>query len=148
VLQTTNSIRGIQVSCCIYLDSHETESLPIHSYIYIVVGDFWMSDDAWGFTIDKVPIDLSSINASRPLGFVIAQPLFNLDPDSNPHFQILPEFRQTQCDAITSSFAVREAETNTRQIPIPFIVFPEGAIPTKDPDGLEIVASPTFSLGE
>lgn len=100
-----------------------------------------MSDAAWDFTIDKVPIDLSSINASRPLGFVIAQPLFNLDPDSNPHFQILPEFRQTQCDAITSSFVVREAETNTRQIPIPFIVFPEGAIPTKDPDGLEIVAS-------
>ena len=100
-----------------------------------------MSDAAWDFTIDKVPIDLSSINASRPLGFVIAQPLFNLDPDSNPHFQILPEFRQTQCDAITSSFAVRETETNTRQIPIPFILFPEGAIPTKDPDGLEIVAS-------
>lgn len=100
-----------------------------------------MSCDAWDFTIDKVSIDLSSINASRPLGFVIAQPRFNLDPDSNPHFQILPEFRQTQCDAITSSFAVREAETNTRRIPIPFIVFPEGAIPTKDPDGLEIVAS-------
>ena len=89
-----------------------------------------MSDTAWDFTIKKISLDLPNIDAGRPLGFVIAQPYFDLNPDSNPHFQIQPEFHQSQCDAIARSFAIRAEELETRHIPFPFIVFPEGAIPT------------------
>ena len=100
-----------------------------------------MSDTAWDFTIKKISLDLPNIDAGRPLGIVIAQPYFDLNPDSNPHFQIQPEFHQSQCDAIARSFAIRAEELETRHIPFPFIVFPEGAIPTNTSDGLEIIAS-------
>jgi len=98
-----------------------------------------MPDDPWDFSIEKVDLGNIQIDPSNPLGMVIAQPLFDLDADSTPPFRIAGEHRLAQIEAIRKAFLVRKVEQENIDKPIPFIVFPEYAIPTGEQNGLAVI---------
>jgi len=96
-----------------------------------------MPDNTWNFDVSRIALDNVAIDASAQLGFVLAQPRYELDPHGTPPFRIQQPFRQKQIDVLTQSFLIRQTESATRQIPFPFIVLPEYSIPTGTPDGLQ-----------
>jgi hypothetical protein len=50
-------------------------------------------------------------------------------------------YRDTQKGIIEKAFQVRALECEERNVPIPFVLFPEASIPLRNPDGLECIAT-------
>jgi len=96
-----------------------------------------MPDDSWDFEVERVNLDRFSIDAGQRLGMVIIQPEYELVPDAAIPFRISGICREAQKALIEKAFQIREGENQERRVPIPFILFPEAAIPVSDPDGLE-----------
>ena len=99
------------------------------------IGDMPGSD--WGFQVERIPLNGLSTDAGKRLGMVIVQPDYTLDPDGTVPFRISAPCRHAQKDLIEKSFQIRAVECDRRDNPVPFILFPELAIPTGDPNGLE-----------
>ena len=95
-----------------------------------------MQDDSWDFEVERVNLDRLSIDAGRRIGMVIAQPEYELVRDGAVPFRISEVYREAQKTLIEKAFQIRAAENQQRGGPIPFILFPEAAIPVSDPDGL------------
>ena len=95
-----------------------------------------MPNECWGFEVKRVDLDGLCIDAGRPLGMVIAQPEYQLVRDGEPPFRILADDREAQATLIERAFEIRNAEGESRGVFVPFVVFPEAAIPVGDPDGL------------
>lgn len=96
-----------------------------------------MTNGAWDFRVELVKLDSVSINAGERLGMVIVQPEYENVPDGTVSFQLSAECRQGQGDLIKKAFQIRSAEVAEHKVPIPFILFPEFAIPVRNPDGLD-----------
>jgi hypothetical protein len=96
-----------------------------------------MTNGAWDFRVEPVVLEGLGIDAGQRLGMVIVQPQYELIPDGAVPFRISDPFRQAQGQLIEKAFQIRAAESIERNIPIPFIMFPEAAIPVRDPDGLD-----------
>ena len=98
-----------------------------------------MTDGGFDFHVERIDLAGLSVDAGRSMGMVIVQPEYDLGPDGAVPFRILGEFRQAQIALIEQAFRIRAAEAQERNVPIPFILFPEAAIPINDPDGLEFL---------
>ena len=96
-----------------------------------------MTDSSWDFEVVRVDLDGLGIDAGQRLGMVIAQPEYELNPDAAVPFRISDESREAQKDLIEKAFKIRAAENQQRNVPIPFVLFPEASIPVSDPDGLD-----------
>lgn len=109
-----------------------------------MVSDFaaeWplVSDTLWDFETRQIRLDGLSVNAASRFGMVIAQPNFAWEMDGQVPDHIAAPNRKPQITAVEKAFQVRAAESQSRGIPVPFVLFPEGAIPIREPDGLECV---------
>jgi hypothetical protein len=96
-----------------------------------------MTNGAWDIRVEPVELEGLAIDAGQRIGMVIAQPQYELVPDGTVPFRISDPYRQAQGQLIQKAFEIRAAESIERSVPIPFIVFPEAAIPVRDPDGLD-----------
>jgi hypothetical protein len=99
------------------------------------IGD--MPGPNWDFQVERILLDGLSTDAGKRLGMVIVQPDYTLDPDGTVPFLLSAACRHAQKDLIEKAFQIRAVEHASRGDPVPFILFPELAIPTDDPDGLE-----------
>jgi hypothetical protein len=98
-----------------------------------------MTESAWDFQVERVTLFDLSINATQRLGMLIVQPQYTPVRDGPIPFRISEEYREAQKVLIEMAFEIRAAESQQRNVPIPFILFPETAIPAHDPDGLEFL---------
>lgn len=98
-----------------------------------------MTDGVWDFQVERVNLVGLSIDAGQRLGMVIVQPTYNLILDGQIPFRISEEDREAQKALIEMAFKIRAEESQERNVPIPFILFPETAIPAHDPDGLDFL---------
>lgn len=98
-----------------------------------------MTDGVWDFQVERVNLVGLGIDAGERLGMVIVQPTYNLIPDGQIPFRISEEEREAQKALIEMAFKIRAAESQERKVPIPFILFPENAIPAHAPDGLDFL---------
>ncbi len=96
-----------------------------------------MPNNGWDFQVQRITLNALDVDASKRLGMIIVQPDYGLEPDGEPSFRISERHRQTQYDLIEQAFQIRAAESPERGVPIPFIVFPELAIPVAGPHGLD-----------
>lgn len=96
-----------------------------------------MADGGWDFEVVRVNLDGLGIDAGQRLGMVIAQPKYELGPDAAVPFRISDGYREAQKGLIEKAFQIRAVESTERNVPIPFVLFPEAAIPVSDPDGLD-----------
>lgn len=96
-----------------------------------------MTDGGWDFEVVRVGLNGLCVDAGRRLGMVIVQPEYELVPDGAVSFRIAEAYREPQKELIEKVFQIRAAESQERNVPIPFIVFPEAAIPVCSPDGLD-----------
>ena len=98
-----------------------------------------MPQMSWDFRIERIDLDCPSINGGDNLGMVIVQPEYGLDADGQVPFRISNRQRTAQLDLIREAFRLREIEAQARRLPVPFILFPEMAIPVTNPDGMDCV---------
>ena len=70
---------------------------------------------------------------------VLVQPEYEHSRDGTVPFRISNACKQTQIDLIGQAFAIRAAESQERGVPVPFILFPEAAIPVVSADGLDVL---------
>lgn len=96
-----------------------------------------MPNDGWNFQVERVLLNGLTIDAGQRMGMVIAQPEYELVPDAATPFRISETYREAQRALIEKAFQIRAYEHQRRSWPIPFILFPEGAIPASEPDGLD-----------
>ena len=96
-----------------------------------------MPDRRWDFEVQRINLDRLGIDAGERLGMVIVQPEYTLVPDGAVPFRISEACREAQKDLVEKAFQIRAAEKQARNVPIPFILFPEAAIPASEPDGLD-----------
>jgi hypothetical protein len=96
-----------------------------------------MPDDGWDFQVERVNLDGLGIDAGQKLGMVIVQPKYDLISDGTVPFRISEAYRDAQKNLIEKAFQIRAAESEGRGVSIPFILFPEAAIPVSNPDGLD-----------
>lgn len=92
--------------------------------------------DDWGLQVHCVHLPDLEVSAEKKLGMVLVQPYFELVADSTTPFRISAQHRKQQIALIEKAFQIRQLEIQERGVPIPFILFPELAIPVCDPDGL------------
>ena len=107
-----------------------------------------MTGDGWDFEVVRVDLDGLGIDAGQILGMVIVQPEYDLDPDGTVPFRISEACRNAQKDLIEKAFQIRDAESRARGVPIPFVLFPEAAIPVSNPDGVEFLRQRMEQLQE
>jgi hypothetical protein len=88
------------------------------------------------FQVETIDLGSLSIDGSKKLGVVLVQPAYDLDPDGVVPFRVSATARENQIKLIEKAFQIRKVESRDRGIPIPFILFPEAAIPVCEPDGL------------
>lgn len=96
-----------------------------------------MKAGGWDFQVHRVDLEGLGVDAGQSMGMLIVQPEYELVSGGTVPFRIAEGFRRAQTALIEQAFQVREAENQERDLPIPFILFPETAIPLRDPDGLE-----------
>jgi len=96
-----------------------------------------MTNASWDFQVKCVKLNDLNIDARQRLGMVIVQPEYELISDGEVPFRISDTYRNAQVDLIEKAFEIRAAEIGQRGISIPFILFPEAAIPVHRPDGLD-----------
>ena len=95
-----------------------------------------MPNGGWDFQVERIALDGLGIDASKRLGMVIVQPQFELAPDAAVPFRISTPYTQSLIESIERAFAIRAAESQERGISLPFVLFPEAAIPVTTADGL------------
>jgi len=95
-----------------------------------------MARTTWDFDIERISLDDLGLDAGQRLRMVLVQPDYTLDADGAVPFRISATSRQDQGDLIERAFRIRAAESHDRGVPVPFILFPEAAIPVQNPDGL------------
>ena len=98
------------------------------------------NDSACSFQVERINIDGLSTDSRRKLGVVLVQPEYELVLDGKVPFRVLETNRETQIKLIEKAFQIRGAESQDRNVPVPFILFPEAAIPVRDPDGLDCLS--------
>jgi len=96
-----------------------------------------MTNGVWDFQVECVNLNGLDIDARQRLGMVIVQPKYDLISDGAVPFRISEAYRDAQKDLIEKAFEIRAAEIGQRGVSIPFILFPEAAIPVHRPDGLD-----------
>jgi len=96
-----------------------------------------MTAGSWDFEVVRVDLDDLSIDAGKKLGMVIVQPEYELDPDGTVPFRIPNKCREAQKGLIEKAFEIRAAESIERDVPIPFVLFPEDSMPVYGHDGLD-----------
>lgn len=96
-----------------------------------------MTDGNWGFQVVRADLGDLGIDAGQSMGMVIVQPEYELVPDAAVPFRIADACRQAQKALIEQAFQIRAVESHERNVPLPFVLFPEAAIPVRDPDGLD-----------
>ncbi|MFH0813016.1 MAG: hypothetical protein V2A69_09285 [Pseudomonadota bacterium] len=96
-----------------------------------------MPDGGWDFQVERVHLNGLTIDAGQRLGMVIVQPEYELAADAVTPFRISEVYREAQKAVIEKAFQIRAGENQGRNVPVPFILFPEGAIPVSEPDGLD-----------
>jgi len=96
-----------------------------------------MTNDGWGFEIERVDLNGLNINAEERLRMVFVQPEYELVPDGVVPFRISAGHRESQKELIKRAFKIRAIEIQEHNVPIPFIVFPELSIPVNNPNGLD-----------
>lgn len=92
--------------------------------------------NGWDFQVQRIELPRLGIDAGQELGMVVAQPEYETDPDATVPFRIKDIWRERQKSLIAKSFQIRVFESHERGVPVPFILFPETAIPVGTPDGL------------
>jgi len=98
-----------------------------------------MPNDGWDFQVQPIDLHGLGVDAGRRLGMVVVQPKYELDPDGVVPFRLSESWREAQIGLIEQAFQIRAAESQERDAPIPFILFPEAAIPVVGPDGLDCI---------
>jgi len=98
-----------------------------------------MPNSGWDFQVQRISMNGLSIDADQPLGMVIVQPEYELVPDGTIPFRIADSYREAQKTLIEKAFQIRAAESQARNVSIPFILFPEAAIPVSSPDCLDFL---------
>lgn len=98
-----------------------------------------MPNREWGFQVQRIPMIGLGIAADQRLGMIIVQPEYELIPDGAIPFRIADLYREAQKTLIEKAFQIRAAESQMRNVPIPFILFPEAAIPVSSPDCLDFL---------
>lgn len=102
-------------------------------------GGFGMTDGDWDFEVRRVDLNGLGIDAGQRLGMVIVQPEYELVVDGAVPFRISDPCREAQNSLIQRAFQIRAAESQERKEPIPFVLFPEYAIPVREPNGLSSI---------
>jgi len=102
----------------------------------------------WDFQVGRIDLDGLGVDAGQRLGMVFAQSEYELIPDGEVPFRISDAFRNSQKELIEKAFQIRHAESRERGVPIPFVMFPEAAIPVCGPDGLEFLRQQLETLQE
>lgn len=95
-----------------------------------------MTDDGWDFQVVQIHLNDLNVDAGQEIGMVLVQPEYELLPDATVPFRIHDAYREAQRDLIERAFRIRAIESQQRNKTIPFVLFPEAAIPVGDPDGL------------
>lgn len=98
-----------------------------------------MTDGGWDFEVRRIDLNGLSIDAGQRLGMLIVQPEYELLPDGPVPFRISDAWRDAQHGLIQKAFQIRAAESQERHVHIPFILFPEAAIPVREPNGLNLL---------
>ena len=98
-----------------------------------------MTDDGWDFEVESVPLNDLGIDAEEKLGMVIVQPEYELEPDGTVPFRLSTAHREAQKELIEKAFRIRAVESEDRDVPIPFVLFPEVSIPVHNPEGLDFL---------
>jgi len=96
-----------------------------------------MTNGGWDFQVKRVDLDGLGIDAGQKLGMIIVQPEYDLLRDGQVPYQIAGEYREIQKGLIEKAFQIRATESQERNVAIPFVLFPEAALPVSDPDGLD-----------
>jgi hypothetical protein len=96
-----------------------------------------MPTNSWNLEIQRVELNDLTIDAAQKLGLVIVQPEYNLISDGAVPFQIAETHRTAQIEIIERAFKIRAGESQDRDLPVPFVLFPEASIPLDDPAGLD-----------
>lgn len=96
-----------------------------------------MPNNSWNLEIQRVELNDLVIDAAQKLGLVIVQPEYNLVSDGAVPFQIVESDRKRQIELIERAFQIRASESQDRDLPVPFVLFPEASIPLDDPGGLD-----------
>jgi hypothetical protein len=96
-----------------------------------------MTNGVWDFQVQRVALDGLGIDAGQKLGMIIVQPEYDLLRDEPVPYRIADDYRETQKALVEKAFQIRATEIQGRNVSIPFVLFPEGALPVSDPDGLE-----------
>jgi hypothetical protein len=96
-----------------------------------------MPEYAWDFQVVPINLDYLNIDAEQRLGIVIVQPEYELEPEGEIPLRISEAYRDAQKALIEQAFQIRLEESRERGVSIPFILFPEAAIPMTNPDGLD-----------
>lgn len=96
-----------------------------------------MTGDDWDFQVERIDLDGLDIDAGQRLGVVVVQPNYEVEADGAVPFQISAAYRAAQKDLIEKAFQIRAAESEERNVPIPFVLFPEISIPARNPEGLD-----------
>lgn len=81
-----------------------------------------------------IEVNISDINLSRDnrLGFIISQPLLQLETDTDPPFRISDSCRTEMMEYLTKAIAEAEA----LQVSSRVLIFPEYSVPSDIPDGV------------
>ena len=95
-----------------------------------------MTSSGWDFEVQRIDLGELGVDAGQRLGMVVVQPEYQLVPDGAVPFRISEACREAQIGLIEWAFQIREAEREERGVPIPFVLFPEAAIPVVEVDGL------------
>jgi len=98
-----------------------------------------MTDVDRDFQLQRVDLPNLCIDAGERLGMVIVQPEYEVIPEGIVPFRISEAYRNAQMGLIEKAFQIRAAESQERNVPIPFVLFPEAAIPVSNPDGLDFL---------
>jgi len=91
----------------------------------------------WDFGVERVTLGACTVDAAQRLAVVVAQPYYEVAPEGQVRYRIKRSFREKQNELIARAFHIRAL--NAGRAPVPFIVFPEFAVPAHDPDGLKQV---------
>ena len=95
-----------------------------------------MTSSGWDFEVQRIDLGQLEVDAGQRLGMVVVQPEYQPVPNGAVPFRISDVCREAQIGLIKRAFQIREAEREERRVPIPFVLFPEAAIPVVEVDGL------------
>jgi len=96
-----------------------------------------MTTKNWNVEIQQVQLNDLGVDAAQKLGMVVVQPQYDLVADGAVPFQIADIYRKGQIETVERAFKIRASENEHRDLPVPFVLFPEASIPLDDSGGLD-----------